>query len=195
MLRYQGDTFGLDLNHFEAVDEEIEAFDQHVNACVAATLESTLISRMKRCTKKECLQCCAVFEENAKFQDDFIDMQNQFKQCRVPCKCTVDIIKVSNKVFSMLENQIEFENQYSDKHDKILGTILIVLDKDELYPNSNFNWHDNAISGQHKVDFIRKVIYEYLKMKSCKVGGRISEQERGTYVRHNNKKRTHEAGQ
>lgn len=78
-----------------------------------------------------------------------------------------------------------------------LITIMRLLEFDELYSGSDFDEHgeEPQILGQHKVTFIRKIVHEYMIQKSKNVCSWISEQERGKYIRHNNKKRVQEAGQ
>lgn len=108
---------------------------------------------------------------------------------------TVHIIKASNKILGILEDETISVN-YSTQH-KIIRTIMSWLELEDLYPESNFELHceEPDLSGKHKDEFIRKIINEYMNTKASKVGNRITQQERGKYIRHNNKKRVHEAGQ
>lgn len=78
----QGDTFEIELDYFQAVEEDIPKFDQHLYANVASTIETTLIAKMKRYKKQECVQCIGVFEDNRKFQDEFLKLQAATKPCR-----------------------------------------------------------------------------------------------------------------
>lgn len=195
----QGDTFEIELDYFQAVEEQIEKFDQHLCANIASVIETALIAKMRRYKKQECVRCIDVFEENLKFQDEFLTLQAGIKPCREPCQSTVNIIKASNKIFDILEEQTILVN--NSTHHKILRTIMFWLEcdyvLDELYPRSNFQFHceEPDLSVKHKSEFIRKIINEYMNMKASKVGSRITQEERGKYIRHSNKKRVQEAGQ
>lgn len=151
---------------------------------------------MKRCKKKECVQCIDVFNENVKCDDDFTIMKSEsdssFKR---PCESTVNLIKATNKILSILEDQAIGTD--SNMYDSILKTIMSYLRMEELYTQSNFNMHPENKSRLlgHKEDFICKIVQSYMKKKSQQIGSRISEQEKGQYIRHRNKKRVHEAGQ
>lgn len=186
-----GGTSEIELDYYSAIENETEKFDQHLNAYIASTIEKKLIEKIKSCNKQECAQCIHVLEENVKFEDDLIDANCY----RKPCKSTVHIIIACNEVFSLLTQQnISVD---SGTHDKILRTIMFWLETDELYLQSNFDYHveDPKESFQHKNELIRKVVHGYMKMKAKNIGNRISEAEQGTYIRHNNKKRVQEAGQ
>lgn len=180
-----------DLDYFAAVEEDIEVFDTHLNAYVASEIENKIISKIERCNKKECSQCINVFHENAKFHDEFINRSS----CRKPCESTVNIIKASNKILQELAS--EAMPLDSITQNMALKTIMRWLEIDELYSGSDFDEHveEPQILGQHKVTFIRNIVHEYMIQKSKNVCSRISEQERGKYIRHNNKKRVQEAGQ
>lgn len=186
----QYEVFEIEFDYHVAIDEEIEKFDQHLNAFIASTIESNITKAFKRCHKKQCSQCIDVFSQNAKLNDDFITMKMAKDSLEKPCRSTVDIIKATNKILSHLEDQPEIAQMY----DRTLKTIMFYLCTEELYTQTDFNMHPQR-KCEHREDFISKIVREYMKMKSCKIGSRISEQEKGTYIRHNYKKRIQEAGQ
>lgn len=193
----RGDTFEVEFDYFDAVSEDIGKFDQHLNAFTASKIETQIIETIKRCHQRECEECINVFDENAKIHDDFIALKNVRNSHQYPCKSTIDIIKATNKILHIIEQQTLLEPHRS--YDKVLRTIMSCLYIDELYEKSDFNLHnkaeENSCSFDHHEKFIYKIVNEYMKLKSKKIGSRITEEEQGIYIRHNNKKRIHESGQ
>lgn len=190
----RGQIFEIEFNYEVAIHENIEKFDEHSCAFIASTIESQCIQTMSRSHKKECAQCIEVFEENEKIDDDFLTLKSETSQIRKPCISSVHIIKATNKIIEMLNNNA---TMHLDMYDSVLKTIMDYLDSEKLYANSNFTNHSKSSSAllSHKEAFIFKIVDEYMKLKSRKIGARISEEKRGVYIRHNNKKRIHEAGQ
>lgn len=190
-----GNLFEIEFDYYAAIDEEIGKFDQHLNSFIASTIESKLTETMKRCHKKECSQCIEVFNENDKVEDDFITKKNETSLTNKPCRSTVDLVKATNKILNLLVDQVVGldVNVYVSTIKKVMSLLNI----QELFKQSNFNTHSQKKCGlfTHKEEFICKIVSEYMKLKSQRIGSRITEQERGTYIRHNNKKRIHEAGQ
>lgn len=79
-----------------------------------------------------------------------------------------------------------------------LKTVMFNLDIEVLYDRTSFDLHgeqSKVSSLTHREEFILSIVYECMKIKSNEIGARITEEEQGKYVRHNNKKKTHEAGQ
>lgn len=188
----QCNAFVIEFDYQEAINEDIEKFDQHLNAFIASKIESNITRNILQHHKTECLQCIDVFNQNAKFNDDFINMKISNDSLEKPCKSTVDIIKATNKILGILENQSIAAN--AQIYDSTLKTIISHLRMEELYTQVDFNMHPQR-KCEHKEEFICKIVREYMKLKSCNIGSRISEQEKGTYIRHNFKKRIQEAGQ
>lgn len=187
----------IEFDYLAAIDEEIDKFDQHLCAYIASSIETKIKDTIEKCSKKECIECICVFAENSKFQDDFIALKSTTKSLHKPCKSTVNIVKATNKILSLLENNRHTALSFT--YERTLQTIMSHLLIEELYTESLFDQHlmaeENSGIFTHKENFIRKVINEYMKLKSKKIGNRISEEERGEYIRHKNKKRVHEAGQ
>lgn len=191
--------FEIECNYGEAINEELDKFDQHLCAYTASIIESKLIENMLKANKKECSHCIGVFYENETVDNEFIEMKRSTNtDLKIPCLSTVHIIIFANKIFQMLENKT-IQTSTKEAYDRILKTIMNWLPIEELYRLSEFNLHEhlNETSNQltHKEKIIHKVVSEYMKLKSKKIGCRISEEERGKYIRHNNKKRVHEKGQ
>lgn len=146
---------------------------------------------IKSSKKKECYRCIEVFQENSKIQNDFIMRIAQSS----PCKSTFDIIKAADGIFNLLGNHQE--NASTEAYYNALKTVMINLNMEELFVHSDFELHEcrpNTIL-THREEFIFKIVVEFMNMKSKKIGNRIAEENQGTYIRHNNKKRVHERGQ
>lgn len=190
-------TFEIECNYEEVMNETLGKFDLHLCAYIASQIENKIIENMRKASKKECSQCIEVFHENEIFHDELITMKRLTNAAhKEPCLSTVNIVIFTNKILNMVENQVILTNNI---YDKILRTVMNWLPIEEFYTQSEFNNHEqmNETSSQlsHKEKFICMIVNEYMKLKSKKIGGRISEEERGTYIRHNNKKRVHEKGQ
>lgn len=192
-------TFEIEFDYFEAINEELQKFDQHLCVYTASTIESTIIANLKKSHKNKCSNCIAVFYENEKADDEIIVMKRSTNTSfKIPCLSTVHIIIASNKIFNIFENQ-SIESNTKKAYDGMIATIMNSLPIEELYTNSDFNTHgqinEDSSNLSHHEKFIYTVVNEYMKLKSKKIGSRISEEERGKYIRHNNKKRVHEKGQ
>lgn len=192
----KGKEYEIEFDYLGAIYEDIEKFDEHLNVDIASTIEQSITNTMERHHKKYCQQCIGVFSENEKVHDDFISLKNLTNRYHKPCQSTVNIIKATNKILNILEDkEIAGNNIYDDT----LKTIMSHLYIEELFMETNFNAHDsqetNSILFSHQHVFIYNIVREYMKLKSRKVGNRISEEEQGTYIRHNFKKRVQEAGQ
>lgn len=190
-----GQIFEIEFDYEEVIHESIEKFDEHSCVYIASLIEKKLIQTMTRCHRKECSQCIAVFDENEKADDDFIKLRSETTQIRKPCISTVHILKATNKIIELLFNCPTECNDYM--YESVIKTTMQHLDEEKLYTQSDFTVHPGKSSDilSHKQVFMYKIVDEYMKMKSRKIGARISEEKRGKYIRHNNKKRTHEAGQ
>lgn len=181
----------VDFNYYEVINERLERFDMHLNAFAAFEIERKLMRKMKK-RKEQCMLCIQTFQENHKVDDQFLTRKNILDQ---PCKSTVDIIKASNKMMSVLpDNEFNFES--------ISSTILNHLDLEDLYANTVFEHYDctakqkNSPNGiSHKEHFILKVVKAYIIIKAQKIGCKIVDEERGVYIRHTNKKLIHTSGQ
>lgn len=80
----------------------------------------------------------------------------------------------------------------------IVMTVLQNLDYDSLYIFTNFDDHidpekaetrDSSIS--HKESFIKNIVEAYINKKAHNIFSKLSDEERGIYIRHDNKKQTH----
>lgn len=178
-----------------AINETLEKFDEHLYSYVASSIESKIISNIKKSHKKKCLHCIEVFYENELVEDDFISKKNSSNELKIPCLSTLHIIKASNKIFNILE-QLDNDGCTEIVHDRTLITIMNLLPTEKLFTRSDFKSHEkNHTQWTHKEKFIYEIVLEYMKQKSRKIGSRITEEEKGKYIRHNNKKLVHFSGQ
>lgn len=188
----------FECNEFDyhyAINEEMEKFDEHLYSYVASSIENKIIANLRRNHKKECSQCINVFYEDELASDDYVIKKNLSDAIKIPCISTVNIIKASNKIFSILKG-LENSNSAENIHDRSLKTVMSLLPIEELYTNSDFESHEQCHEQwTHKEKFIYAIVSEYMKQKSCKIGNRITEEEKGKYIRHNNKKLVHISGQ
>lgn len=187
----------LNFNYQEAIDETLEKFDEHLNAYSASEVESRVKYKIRK-EKNNCQQCLKVFHENEMISDSLItrkmltngkDVQSQ------PCKSTVDIIKAINKIHELLPH-----NGYDVK--LIIMTVLQNLDYERIFNGTEFDGHIDPEKEEthnwpisHKENFIRNIVECYVNMKAHNFYGKKSDEERGAYIRHDNKKQTHFAGQ
>lgn len=199
------DLDGLDFIYKEAINEELEKFEEHLNAYAAKMVEEKIKHTIQK-QRNKCKMCLNVFHNNEKINDSFIarkmltDVQNRQSQ---PCKSTVNIIKASNKLHDLLA-----DNGYDVK--AIIMTTLQNLDYEELFEETDFDDHSDpemdetdetvgygiyGLHVSHKEDFISEIVKVYINMKSHNIFRKISDEERGDYIRHRNKKSTHFAGQ
>lgn len=181
----------IDFSYHEALNEKLEKFDEHLNAFAAFKVQRKIIQNIQT-HKEKCASCIEVFQENERVDDDFIARKNIPDQ---PCKSTVAIIKAANKIMFILPNE---EFNFST----VALTILNHLYFDDLYVETDFESHITAEEQTncpdatlHKRHFLLNVVKAYIHIKANKIGGKISNEERGVYIQHINKKLIHQAGQ
>lgn len=115
-----GDGTDFDFDYMAAIHEDIEKFDEHLNALIASSIENTIWKKLEQNTKLECEECKSVFIENQKIDDSLISMKIETKSCDAhqPCRSTVGIIfsiicclksfmidQISNSMISYQGNQ------------------------------------------------------------------------------------------
>lgn len=191
----KGRVLLIELDFERIIQEKIEKIDEHLCAYAGSEIENKLIQKFTQAHKKNCTRCIEAFEENEKVDNDFLSMRSETSMIRKPCISTVNIIRVANEICELAHtNETE---QSANTYESVLITTIDILDSDKLYTNTNFTSHGGSSAGlfSHKDEFIWKVVNEYLTLKSKLIGARISEESRGKYIRHSNKKRVHEAGQ
>lgn len=179
----------VEFDYNTAIDEPMNSFDVHLFSYIASTIENQLISKIQRFHKKECSDCLSVFNENAKATNDFMKRNTGKKEFSQPCRSTIDIIKAATSIMDRLKSEVSYM--------EVLKKILVNLEIDQIYTNSNFNNHKFGTIDMlsHKEQFIIKIIEAYMDLKSLRIGSRITQEERGVYIRHTSRKDVHFAGQ
>lgn len=186
-----------DVNYEEFINEELEKVDEHLNACIASKVEQK-IEHMHQRQKNKCKLCLKVFHENEKAKNKLLSRNARSTSENVenqPCEDTVKIIKFFNKLNDLLPDK-----GYDFK--AIVETCFFHLNPDSLFISTEFDDHIEAemndiqsSPSSHKNNFIKEIIKCYANMKAQKIGRKITDEERGEYVRHTNRKNTHFAGQ
>lgn len=115
-----------------------------------AYIASTIEIKIESSDKYSCQLCKAVFAENEKIHQAF----NSANHTRRACRSTFDICRAAD-YFLKLEI---LKGQYS--LELISQSIISSLDIAELYPDTNFSDHDHL-----KVEFIRSILFEYIRYK------------------------------
>lgn len=178
---YEIDCEGIMENETDAMD----SYDQHLCAFLALCIEEKVIKLMKRSTLASCLQCLSILMDGDERINDQL-LARKIKECPQPKKSTVQLVIFSNAVMRAIKS-VEQEIQIQS----VKKTICNNLNMGELYTTSVFE-HD---SQNHKEQFIAQVVNAYVVLKSEKIGKRISDEERGAFIRSRLKALTHTSGQ
>lgn len=178
---HQVEAIEIDIEEFDnLLHEEIEPYDQHIRAIVASTVEKNIVKRISLRSVSGCQDCLAVFSENQRVFDEFIAKKDRTKRHTQPCSSSVYIISACNSVFKLLQSHAHVNI------DVMAKTIFNNLDTDQLYDSSLFQNHQNYMTNNltHKEQFIYDIIFEYLCLKSKKIGKRITiEEQNGRALR------------
>lgn len=165
--------------------ELMDAFDEHLCAHIALCIEEKILETMKRSTKTNCLDCMRVLmDKSEKIDDALLKMKNM--ENAQPNKSTVEIVILSNAVSKLISS-----HEKSSRIDAVKKIICENLKMNELYTKSTFE-HNGK---NHKENFVAQVVKTCLVLKSQKIGKRITDEERGIFVRSRLKALTHLAGQ
>lgn len=183
----------IHFNYHEVINEKLELFDEHLNAYAAYKIEEKIKYNIEK-QKNKCKECINAFVQDEKINDQFIarKMSNLVGPRSQPCKSTVDIIKAANKIHNHLPG-----TGYESK--AIIKTILQHLDYDNLFMSTEFQDHTyqeiEEADFSHKENFIINIVNAYINMKSHGIYSKLSDEQRGEYIRHSYRKETHFKGQ
>lgn len=186
---------GMDYNSL--INQEMDDYERHTHAYLASIIETNVTKNMKNRSLTECMDCLNIFSENNKFNDSFLKKKGQSKHISQPCSSTVEIVMASSTIMKNLQSVTHIHFNI------MLNAILSCLDIDLLYDRSNFNDHENhdvqsnsLESLEHKDQFIRKILREYLHIKSRKICNRVTaEEHKAGNIRKRNTKNIIFAGQ
>lgn len=178
----------LETDYQTLINNQYDPYEQHLHAYIATMIEATIIRKIKSCSVSSCQSCASAFAENYKINDSFIAKKNNSgTPLTQPCLSTLNIIKVCESVCKILPNDQQIENYV------VCKSIFNVLDIDDLYDSTLFNLHDNNVSENgisHKEKFVSNIVLEYLRMKSSKIGQRITDEEWAEGMKRRKAKRT-----
>lgn len=150
---------------------------------MASKLEQEVSRKITLQGGKGCLQCANTFDENEKMINIFINFLNQNKKVRQPCKSTMNIITI-------VENAIKKYDSQDASVPSIVAHILQTVDLSPLYESSDFgDQHD------HKFEFIKMVIEEYLNIKCVQISRLVTRLSQKKLLRHHHLKEIHREGQ
>lgn len=182
-------------------EEEGTGLSLHSKAYLASELEKKVARKITLKGRKACWNCVKIFDLNEKLNDIFIDFLSQKEKITQPCKSTMYIIDVVDKILkkydpldisyaTMLAYILSALNDTpADEHADDLNDVPtedVVL----LYESSEFGaGHD------HKFDFIKMIVETYLDMKCIAVSKLVTRCSQKKLLRHHNLKETHRAGQ
>lgn len=193
----QSPEFDLEIDYDEVICNEldsVEPYDKHMNASIALDIQDEVTKAMNRANKKNCSECANVFAQNRKINDELL-AKAKTGSLQQPCESTLKIVILSNVVMRAISSNVRSKDISS-----VLKTIENHLNYDDLYVASNFvhqqrNQTDVACGSAHKKDFVGKVIKAYLKLKSEKIGQRITDEERGEFIRNRKNQKVYASGQ
>lgn len=159
------------------LETEIEPYDQHLRAIIASQVEKKIIGKISARKKTACQNCLNIFKENEKVSDSFIQKKCRTKQHNQPCYSTVNILLRCDLLFKMLQSKDFIDVNVIAQ----TAFSMTMIHTNELYDLSSFDTHDDPSSTEnsmtHKNKFIYDVIFEYMNMKSQKIGKRITVEE------------------
>lgn len=171
-----------DEEFYSLMDINLEPYDEHTQAYLASTIEERICKNIMNRSKSACQDCLAVFNENERIHDNFIAKKHRKEPHSQPCLSTVKIISACNAVFKLLQSK-NYVNV-----DSMAKTIFGKLRFMDLYEESSFEIHQypngQVYENSHGGKFIFDVMLEFLRMKSIKVGKRITiEEQKGRVIR------------
>lgn len=182
------DAQSFEINCEGIMEQEIDSmqlYDQHLCAHLALCIEERMIKSFERSNKSSCLQCLEILKNGDERINSPLLAKKNKERCQ-PKKSTLQIVIFSNAVTKLIAS-----NEQETHIQSVKKTICENLDMEELYTSSVFGH-----GGQnHKEKFVTQIVNTYLVFKSEKIGKRISDEERGVFIRSRLKAVTHLAGQ
>lgn len=153
------------------------------NAYLASLVEKRILNGYKQKKTQACLQCMMVFAENESINDDLIEFLSKDKVVSKPCKSTLQILRVVNK---FLQKHRSNETSITESIAYLINEMDLVL----LFPASDFGENHN-----HKSEFVKDIINEYLNIKSTSAAKLMTRMSQKKLLRHTNLKMVHREGQ
>lgn len=170
--------------------DSMDPYDQHMCAYLALCIEEKFHQSVKQ-FKFKCTKCSNVlYTVGDKIRDELLGMKAGGRQ---PSASTLKLVIFANavmKMYSVVDPQ-------GSSFKTIQKAISENLDTNDFYSEFHFEEHMEDISTAygHKGEFISELINIYMKMKSHKIGAKITEEEQGEIIRYRRKRAYIEAGQ
>lgn len=181
--------FILEVPYQEIIGEELaemQPFDQHMCAFAASNTEQRVTRDLNRSSKSNCSKCALIFSQNDKISDALLAKKNiRFAQIDQPCQSTLTLVIFSNALMKVVPSGINKD------YNSLGGAIYDNLNIDDLYTASDFE-HNGE---DHKEEFVRKVIFMFLTLKSESISKRLTDEQQGDLMRNRLKAYTHLSGQ
>lgn len=105
-----------------------------------------------------CGNCLSVFDANEKNADELINLKRGSSNISFPCKSTIEICSLTEKVMEMNEYNV---GNCSNTVQQVLSTTNFNI----LYPKSKFNEHLRANDFNHKQSLVELIVQIYYKKK------------------------------
>lgn len=165
----------IGVGYDELLHVSLDPYEQHMCAFLASQMEQKIIHHTVIAKKSACQECSKVFGENPKINDSFIAKKNVAQ----PCSSTRNLVIVCDSFFKLFRSKQYIGFRTMSK------TISKILDLNRLYEFSQFDSHQRTQPNDitHKKKFVISLVEEYMKMKSHKIGKRITIKEQGQNIR------------
>lgn len=149
------DEFDLEIEDPVAMDTIFSTnLDDDMAAYLASVLQKNIIEG-RWFNPLRCQNCLQVFSEGEIVDDDFVKLKMKTSKLKAPAKSTVDICLETEMVMRSF-------NYEAGKLQKILESVLLHLNINELFWASDFSSHDEP---DHKINLIKLIIEMYVKKK------------------------------
>lgn len=169
---------------FKAEADEMDPYDKHTCAYVALCIEEKMIQNVKLSKKHSCYECLSALDQNEKIQDELLAKKEKVR--KQPCKSTFEIVIFSNAVKKIISLHDDQETSFN-----AVGALICEnLNTHVLCTAPTFEHGHN-----HKNLFLKQIVNTYQTLKSANIGMRITDEERGAFIRSRLKTQTHLAGQ
>lgn len=165
----------INIDYETLISTPLSPYDRHMCAYLSSIVEANILKKIKAQPIATCQDCLSVFSENHKIVDTFIEKKNISGHfITQPCSSSYQIIVTCNSICEELKANGHVEFNVMSK------TIMSCLNFEELYELSQFSCHRHTMKITqltHKEHFIFNIVSEYLRMKSVKIGKRITDEE------------------
>lgn len=165
----------LDTDYKVLISTELDPYEEHLVAFISSGIETNIIRKLRAQSVSGCQHCPSAFRENNRIYDTFIAKKKKSgHEMSQPCSSTRDIVMAANSIFKLLQGSTNVDFNTMGK------TIWNCLDLEALYNSTSFDSHSHtgaSDSFTHKEYFVFQIVEEYLLLKSCNIGRRVTDEE------------------